>query len=91
MIKEDEMLINIVVILLIVAAFLSSGRIIIGPSVWDRLLGFSLLCSKIIVIVILYSYANAQSIYLDIALVFAVLGFVGTTSIAKFLQKTKKQ
>ncbi len=84
------MFINIIVVLLIVAAFLSSGRIIIGPSVWDRLLGFSLLCSKIIVIVILYSYANAQSIYLDIALVFAVLGFVGTTSIAKFLQKTNK-
>ncbi len=84
------MLINIFVVLLIIVAFLSSGRIIIGPSVWDRLLGFSLLCSKIIVIIILYSYANEQSIYLDIALVFAVLGFVGTTSIAKFLQKKQK-
>ncbi len=83
------MLINIVIILLVIAAFLSSFRIIIGPSVWDRLLGFSLLCSKIIIIVILYSYTNGQSIYLDIGLVFAVLGFVGTTSIAKFLQKNK--
>ncbi len=90
-IKEREMFIDIVIVLLIVVAFLSSGRIIIGPSVWDRLLGFSLLCSKIIIIIILYSYANDQSIYLDIALAFAVLGFVGTVSIAKFLQKTNKE
>ncbi len=83
------MYINIVIIILIIAAFLSGYRIIIGPSVWDRLLGFSLLCSKIIIIIILYSYENGQSIYLDIGLVFAMLGFVGTTSIAKFLQKNK--
>ncbi len=81
------MFINIVIVLLIIAAFAGGIRIIIGPSLWDRLLSFSLLCSKIIIIIVLYSYANGQSFYLDISLVFAVLGFVGTTSISKFLQK----
>ncbi len=85
------MFINIVIIFLIVAAFISGFRIIIGPSLWDRLLGFSLLCSKFIIIIILYSYENGQSFYLDIALVFAILGFVGTTSISKFLSKNKKE
>ncbi len=83
------MFINIIIIILIIAAFISGFRIIIGPSLWDRLLGFSLLCSKIIIIIILYSYVNGQSFYLDIGLVFAMLGFVGTTSISKFLSKKK--
>ncbi len=83
------MFIDIVVIILLASAIASGLRIIIGPSLWDRLLGFSLVCSKIIIIIILYSYTEGQSFYLDISLVIAMLGFVGTTSISTFLRKNK--
>ncbi len=83
------MFLNIVILILIIAAFVSGYRILAGPSVWERLLGFSLLSSKIIMIMILYSYQNGHSYYLDISLVFALLGFVGTTSIARILRKDK--
>ncbi len=84
------MFINAVILCLIVAAIFSGYRILVGPSVWDRLLGFSLLSSKIIMVIILYSFENGQSYYLDIGLTFALLSFVGTTSISKFLRKEKK-
>ncbi len=83
------MFINVILFLLVLAGFASGYRIVAGPSVWDRLLGLSLMSSKMIIIMILYSYEKNHSYYLDVALVFALLGFVGTTSISKFLQKNK--
>ncbi len=83
------MFLQIVIIVLIIASFVSTVRIVIGPSLWDRLLGASLLCSKVIVIIILYSFIHGQSYYLDIGLVIAILGFVGTTSVSRFLRKNK--
>ncbi len=81
------MLLKVVIPLLIFAAALSAGKVIIGPSLWDRLLGLSLMCSKIIIIIIIYSLVVGHSYYLDIGLVIAMLGFVGTTSISTFLKK----
>ncbi len=80
---------QVIITLLIVATALSALRVIRGPSLWDRLLGLSLVCSKIIIIIVLYSLALGQSFYLDIGLVMAMLGFVGTTSISTFLRKNK--
>ncbi len=84
------MFLQYAIIILIVASFASCVRILIGPSLWDRLLGCSLLCSKIILIIILYSLEHEQSYYLDVSLVIAMLGFVGTTSVSRFLQKKSK-
>ncbi len=84
------MFIHAAILFLLVAALFSGYRIIRGPSVWDRLLGFSLLSSKIILVIILYSFESGHSYYLDIGLTFALLSFVGTTSISKFLRKAKK-
>ncbi len=78
---------DITIFILVLAIFISGFRIIIGPSLWDRLLGCSLICSKIIVIIIIYSLRHGQAFYLDVSLVIAILGFVGTTSISRFLRK----
>ncbi len=85
----DELFMYIAIGVLIVATLVSGFRIIIGPTVWDRLLGLSLAGSKTIIIIVLYSSTVEQSYYLDIALVLAILGFVGTTSIARFFRKDK--
>ncbi len=81
------MILQLFIPALIIAAALSGIKVIVGPSLWDRLLGLSLVCSKIIIIIILYSLVVGQSYYLDISLVIAMLGFVGTTSISTFLRK----
>ncbi len=83
------MFLQIVIFVLIFACVASGIRVIIGPSLWDRLLGLSLVCSKIIIIIILYSLISKQSFYLDIGLIIAMLGFVGTTSISTFLRKNR--
>ena len=82
---------KIVIILLLAATVLTGIRVIIGPSVWDRLLGLYLVSTKIIILIVLFAFISSQSFYLDVGLAFALLGFVGTTSLAKFLQKDDKE
>jgi len=60
-----------------------------GPSVWDRLLGMSLISSKIIVMVLIYSSFQEVSYLLDYVIIYALSGFVGTMFIA--LYRSNKQ
>ncbi len=83
------MFLDIIIVVLILAALASGVRILIGPSLWDRLLGVSLVCSKLILVIVIFSLTKGSSFYLDIALVVAMLGFVGTTSLSTFLRKGK--
>ena len=70
-------------------------RVIIGPSVWDRLLGMNLILSKTILIIIVFAAIFETTFLLDFAIIYALSGFIGTIFLALFLsrrdlQKTKK-
>jgi len=55
-----------------------------GPSIWDRLLGMSLISSKIIVIVLIFSSFQEVSYLLDYVIIYALSGFIGTMFIALY-------
>lgn len=65
-------------------------RIILGPTIWDRLLGLNLFSSKIIILIVLFALMMKESYYLDIAIVYVLLGFISIISIARFIQKKGK-
>ena len=61
-------------------------RFILGPSVVDRAVaadGIDILTDMALVLFALHS---GRGIYLDIALVTALLGFIGSTMIARYLE-----
>jgi len=60
-------------------------RVVKGPSIWDRLLGLNLISTKILLIIILFASLNNTPYLLDIAIVYALLGFIGLIFIALFL------
>tara|TARA_Y100001933_G_C18880429_1_gene513779 strand:+ start:742 stop:993 length:252 start_codon:yes stop_codon:yes gene_type:complete len=76
---------QIVALILILLMILSALRVVIGPTLWDRLLGFNLIASKLVMLVILVASIKETSLYLDIALVFALFGFIGVVYFTKFL------
>jgi len=60
-------------------------RVLRGPTVFDRLLGASVIGSKTIVISCLFGYAFGRiEMFLDIALGYAILNFVGAVAIEKY-------
>lgn len=78
---------NIVLNVLVVLSILSSIRILIGPSLWDRLLGLNLVTSKIIMMMILIASVRNESFLLDTALVYALLSFIGIIFISIYVQR----
>ena len=66
-------------------------RVVIGPSVWDRLLGLNLILSKTIIIIVLYASILNTSFLLDFAIIYALSGFIGTIFMALFLSRRNLQ
>ncbi len=62
-------------------------RVVLGPSIWDRLLGVGLSASKITLAVIIVALAFGESYILDIALLFSILGFLVTVLLARFVER----
>ena len=67
-------------------AFITLIRIMLGPSVPDRVVGVDTLNTLIVAGMILLGVAYDRVIYIDIAIVYALLSYIGTLVIAKYLQ-----
>lgn len=72
--------------ILIVLIMLSIVRIIIGPSIWDRLFGFNLLTAKVNILILFLAYYLKQDFILDVAIAYTLLSFIGTVVISNYLQ-----
>ncbi|WHH57695.1 monovalent cation/H+ antiporter complex subunit F [Petroclostridium sp. X23] len=84
------MFVKIVLTILGVLALASVIRIILGPTIWDRLLALNLFSSKIIMLIVLFAVVMQKSYLLDIAIVYVLLGFISIIFIANFIQKKGK-
>ena len=69
---------------------LSMVRIIIGSTQEDRMIGLNLVASQVLAILVLLAVKHNQPIYLDVALVYAILGYIGILAIARFLEKGER-
>lgn len=74
------------IVVLILLTVLSALRILIGPTIWDRMLGLNLVTSKLIMLIVLIGLMRRESMFLDIAIVYALLGFVGITFLSIYIQ-----
>jgi len=71
--------------IMLVLLVLYSIRVIIGPSIWDRLLGLNLISTKVVVIIILFASLTETAYLLDFAIVYILLGFISVFFTARFL------
>ena len=60
-------------------------RVLRGENVVDRLVGFDLTGTLTLAILVIVSLIERDSIFIDVALGLAALGFVGTIALAKYL------
>ena len=62
-------------------------RVARGITIWDRLMGLNMISAKILMAIVILALITQKSYYLDIAIAYAVLGFIGTILIARFVKK----
>jgi multicomponent Na+:H+ antiporter subunit F len=61
-------------------------RVVIGPSLADRVLALDLMGLLSVSLIALYAIASAQSLYLDAAIALALISFLGTVAFARFIE-----
>ena len=76
---------DIVIYIFLASGALSLVRIIIGPTTADRLIGLNVVASQILAILVLFAVKEDLHVYLDVALVYDIFGFVGLLALTKYL------
>lgn len=72
-------------ILLSLAMGIAVLRILQGPSAQDRVTGLDTLYVNAMLLLLTFGIASGNTLYFEAALIIALLGFVGTVALAKFL------
>ncbi len=72
-------------ILLGFAMMCAAFRILRGPRAQDRVVGFDTLYVNSMLLLLTFGIRWGSALYFEAALVVALLGFVGTVALAKFL------
>jgi len=77
-------MIEFLLFVIALAIFLSFIRFIKGPHLTDRVVAFDTMGIIAVSFLVLLSISIKSSLYLDVALVFALIGFIGTIIFARF-------
>jgi multicomponent K+:H+ antiporter subunit F len=72
-------------ILLGLAMACSTFRILWGPRAQDRVVGFDSLYVNAMLLLVAFGIGSGSTLYFEAALIVALLGFVSTVALAKFL------
>lgn len=82
----------IVYVLLSLSLLISLIRVIIGPSLPDRVVALDLIAFVVISLIATYAISSGHPVYLDVAIVLALVAFLGTIAFARFVfMKAQKQ
>ncbi len=77
--------ISIAMLLLSLAIALNLWRLIIGPSLPDRILALDTMYINAIALLVLFGIYRGSRLYFEAALLIAVMGFIGTVALSKYL------
>ena len=84
-------LIKIAIIFLSMTVFLCMFRAFKGPETADRIIAVNVVCTKIIIIITLVSFLLKESYFIDVALTYAMIGFIASIIISKTIGVGEKE
>ena len=67
------------------AVVLTLWRLWVGPSLPDRILALDTLAVNAIALIVLFGIQQGTALYFEAALLIAMMGFVGTVALCKYL------
>lgn len=84
MFQGTMIFVSIVMAILIAVAFI---RGIVGPTSLDRNIVINIIGTKTVVIMVLMSFIYKEYYFIDVALVYALISFIATICVAKYLER----
>ncbi len=77
---------------LALAMMLSLYRVVRGPTAFDRLAGLGLIGTKTIVLLVLVGFLmGREQIFVDIALSYGLIGFIGSLALGKYFEQKETE
>lgn len=70
-----------------IAMLLALYRFLRGPTAADRVVAFDVLTTIAIATIALTGFIEGRGIYLDVALVYGLLSFLGVITVARYLER----
>lgn len=78
-------------VILLIALLCSLIRCGLGPTWFDRILAVNTFTTKSILAIAVYFFATGHPEYIDIALLYTLLSYVGTLAFANYFNQNLKQ
>ena len=63
-------------------------RLVAGPTPWDRILAASSASTRVLLIMALVAVATDQDVYLDVAVIYAALSFLGVIILSRSMERS---
>jgi multicomponent Na+:H+ antiporter subunit F len=79
-------------VILTVVILIPLYRVLRGPTLFDRMLGASAIGTKTMVLIVVIGFIfNRLDMFIDITLAYAILNFIGTIAVARYLGAIRKR
>ena len=75
----------VVSIAILITMGLAIARAIAGPTVYDRIAAVNLFGTKTVLLIAILAFASGRTDLLDIALVYALINFIGVIAVLKLV------
>jgi multicomponent Na+:H+ antiporter subunit F len=82
-----ETIVQVAAVLILGAILLGITRLVLGPTLIDRIVAIDMLTIISISLIILYAHVSGRFVYVDVALVYGLLSSLAVLAIARFLEK----
>lgn len=76
---------GVVFVTLVLGQFLSMVRLVMGPTSGDRILALDTMVINALGLVVVLGIKQGAQIYFEVSLLIAMLGFVSTVAMARFI------
>ena len=73
------------IVAILIASIVFSFSIIFAHNKWKRLLSISLVSAKILMIIVLYALFTETAFFLDVAIIYALLNYIGVIVLANYM------
>jgi multicomponent Na+:H+ antiporter subunit F len=83
----QELVIFVALPLLTIAVILAFVRLLRGPSLADRVVALDLITTLMIGIIAVYAIGTDEPVLLDLAIVLALISFLGTVAFAHYIER----
>jgi multicomponent Na+:H+ antiporter subunit F len=82
---------TVVLPVMVLSVILALIRFVVGPTAADRVVALDVLAILVIGVIAVYAIGTNQPVFLDTAIVLALVSFLGTVAFAKYLERRKQE